>query len=195
MCNPGVIGGLLTVASIAIVAAIVLYIAVAAQATSWWTSGANFVYMGIAGALIAVALGSVGGAIAEASKCSGLGPCQPSADAVYGALVALQVMLTSLLIAGVIAAIPSSIPWVGIAIGIAFAASALAAMVLLAVISVALLPALDACLNATASPGVTVQTAVGIITGLGLLVLAFSGGRKITKDGVPPEAGPTPPDD
>jgi hypothetical protein len=193
-CNPSAIASLLTAASIAIAAAIVIYLLVIAHSSSWWTSGANVVFMAIAGVSLALAIGSVSAALAEAAKCTGPGlPCKSQADAVIVGLTALLAFLQGLLVAGVVAAIPSSLPWAGTAIGIAFAAAAVTAGAALIVISLILLPALDTCLG-TASVAVQIQLWVGLAVGLGLFAAAGKGGSSIRKTGPPPDPTDTNPD-
>jgi hypothetical protein len=191
MCNPSKIAPLLTAASIAIAAACVLFALVAGGGSSWWTSGANFALMLIAAGVLVAAIGFVSGAAIEAAKCTMPGPCKTAGDRVFGGLVALQATLSAMAVAAVLAAFPASVPWFGTAIGIAFGVSAAAAGITLLFISVAFLPALDACI--VASTGAARSTAVGVQMGFGafagLVLLVTGAGAAPTIGGVFAAAG------
>ena len=184
MCNPHKIASILTGASIAIGAAIIIYGLVAAFGSSWWTSGVNVALMLAAAALMAVAIGAVAGAIVEADKCSS-GACSGAGRNLRQMLAVLDTMLSTLLISGIAAALASGIPYAGVVIGAFFAASAIAAGILLIHISGGLLPGLLACLGTTSS-AVTAQATVATVVGFMLFALAVAGGGfGIAAKGVP----------
>lgn len=183
MCDVNKIASWLTAASIAIIAAVAIYVLVAVFGASYWTSLTNIVLMLIAAGILAGAIGFVAAALVEARKCTS-GRCPTAGLALQRALSVLATTLTVLLASGIAAALASGVPGVGTAIGIFFAASAVAAGIALIVISESLLPALDACLG-TASSAVAAQRIAGWIAGLALIFAAAVGGGVTIKTGAP----------
>jgi hypothetical protein len=179
MCNPGRMAAMLTSASIILVGAVAAFGLCAVLAGSWWTSGGNAAVAAVTAVALAVALGFVNAAMLEAANCLN-GPCAGFGSRVYGALVALSITVSALIVATIVAAFTASIPYAGIGVAIAMGISAAAAGIALAVVSSTLLPALEACLVATtgttASDAVAIQRVVGTVAGVILVAFGLQAG-------------------
>ena len=174
MCNPDRIAAILIGASVAILIAVGCYLAVLALGSNWYTSGSNPWLMIAAGVSIGIAIGVVGAALSEATKCQ-RPPCKTFGDRLVAALGTMITTLTIMLAAGIVLAFPSAFPWAGSAIGAVMAAMAVAAGIALMYISLSVVPTLMGCLGG-ASTAVTVLIVVGgfagfLLAGLGLVTL------------------------
>lgn len=178
MCNTNKVATLLTLATVAIAAALVLAIVAIALAGSFWTAASNVVGFAIASGLVGVAIINVSLASIEAAKCT-RAPCKTEGDRLLAALYALNTTLGALLVATIAAIICASIAYFGVGVAIAVAAATTAVGIALIVVSANLLPALDTC-NAMAglarpSRAVGIQSTVGLLVGAVVIMFGLVG--------------------
>jgi hypothetical protein len=144
--------------------------------------------MGIAVALIVVALAAVNGAAAYVTANCRVGPCKPRADALFIALAACGTALSVLLAATIIGIVPASVPWAGVAVPIALGIAAAASGISFGFIAYNIFQ-LDTCLSGSALASTVVVIATYTAATAAAVCLLLAAMTIGLPPGVPPIPG------